>query len=59
MEAYQPAIVGGRVSAGPLDYPALYKVAQRFTDRPVKFGAISAQTLAKMLVNDPRYTFAG
>jgi 5-methyltetrahydropteroyltriglutamate--homocysteine methyltransferase len=26
-------------------------VAQRFTQRPVKFGAISAQTLAKMLVN--------
>jgi 5-methyltetrahydropteroyltriglutamate--homocysteine methyltransferase len=26
-------------------------MAQRFTDRPLKFGAISAQTLAKMLVN--------
>jgi 5-methyltetrahydropteroyltriglutamate--homocysteine methyltransferase len=51
MEAYQPSIVGERISAGPLDYASLYKVAQRFTDRPVKFGAISAQTLAKMLVN--------
>ena len=51
MEAYQPAIVGEKIGAGPLDYASLYKVAQRFTDRPVKFGAISAQTLAKMLVN--------
>ncbi len=51
MEAYRPAIVGAKVSAGPLDYASLFKVAQRLTDRPVKFGAISAQTLVKMLVN--------
>ena len=51
MEAYQPAVVGGRIEAGPLQYAALWRAAQRFTDRPVKFGAISAQTLAKMLVN--------
>jgi 5-methyltetrahydropteroyltriglutamate--homocysteine methyltransferase len=51
MEAYQPAVVGSRIEAGPLQYVALWRTAQRFTDRPVKFGAISAQTLAKMLVN--------
>jgi 5-methyltetrahydropteroyltriglutamate--homocysteine methyltransferase len=51
MEAYQPAVVGGPIEAGPLQYAALWRAAQRFTDRPVKFGAISAQTLAKMLVN--------
>ena len=51
MEAYQPAIVGAKIAAGPLEYAALFKVAQRFTERPVKFGAISAQLLAKMLVN--------
>jgi 5-methyltetrahydropteroyltriglutamate--homocysteine methyltransferase len=51
MEAYQPAIVGEKIGAGPLEYAALFKVAQRFTERPVKFGAISAQLLAKMLVN--------
>jgi 5-methyltetrahydropteroyltriglutamate--homocysteine methyltransferase len=51
MEAYQPAVVGDRIEAGPLQYAALWRTAQRFTDRPVKFGAISAQTLAKMLVN--------
>ncbi len=51
MEAYQPAVVGERIGAGPLQYAELWKVAQRFSDRPVKFGAISAQTLAKMLRN--------
>src|SRR5436309_8637551 len=51
MEAYQPAVVGARIEAGPLQYAALWRVAQRFTDRPVKFGAISAQTLPKMRVN--------
>ncbi len=51
MEAYQPAVVGEQVRAGALQYDALFKVAQRFTDRPVKFGAISAQTVVRMLVN--------
>jgi methionine synthase II (cobalamin-independent) len=51
MEAYQPAVVGEKIGAGPLQYAALWRMAQRLTDRPVKFGAISAQTLAKMLVN--------
>lgn len=51
MEAYQPAIIGGKVTAGPLQYAALYRTAQRLSPKPVKFGAISAQTLAKMLVN--------
>jgi len=52
MEAYQPAVVGEKIEGGPLEYAALFKVAQRLTDRPLKFGAISAQTLAKMLVNE-------
>jgi 5-methyltetrahydropteroyltriglutamate--homocysteine methyltransferase len=51
MEAYQPGVVGAKIGAGALDYASLYKVAQRYTQRPVKFGAISAQTLAKMLIN--------
>ncbi len=51
MEAYQPAVVGAKIEGGPLQYAALWRVAQRFNHRPVKFGAISAQTLAKMLVN--------
>jgi 5-methyltetrahydropteroyltriglutamate--homocysteine methyltransferase len=51
MEAYQPAVVGEAVSAGALEYAALFKVAQRFSSRPVKFGTITGQSLAKMLVN--------
>jgi 5-methyltetrahydropteroyltriglutamate--homocysteine methyltransferase len=51
MEAYQPAVVGATVSGGSLQYAALFKIAQRLTSRPVKFGAITAQSLAKMLVN--------
>ena len=51
MEAYQPAVVGGAVSDNFLQYAALFKAAQRLTRRPVKFGAITAQSLVKMLVN--------
>ena len=51
MEAYQPAVVGGAVDGADLQYDALFKVAQRMTTRPLKFGAITAQSLAKMLVN--------
>jgi 5-methyltetrahydropteroyltriglutamate--homocysteine methyltransferase len=51
MEAYQPAIVGEAVTNGALQYAALFKTAQRLSPRPVKFGAISAQSLIKMLVN--------
>jgi 5-methyltetrahydropteroyltriglutamate--homocysteine methyltransferase len=51
MEAYQPAIAGERLGRGPLQYAALFKVAQRFSTRPVKFGSISAQTMTKMIVN--------
>ncbi len=51
MEAYQPAVAGAPISGGPLQYAALFKTAQRLSPRPVKFGAITAQSLAKMLVN--------
>src|SRR5439155_22105728 len=51
MEAYQPALVGEKISGGPLQYAGLFKAAQRLSARPVKFGAITGQSLAKMLVN--------
>src|SRR5438046_671150 len=51
MEAYQPAIAGEKLRGGPLQYAALFKVAQRFSARPVKFGSISAQTMTKMIAN--------
>ena len=51
MEAYQPAVVGAPLGNAGLQYAALFKTAQRLSPRPVKFGAITAQSLAKMLVN--------
>jgi 5-methyltetrahydropteroyltriglutamate--homocysteine methyltransferase len=50
-EAYQPAIVADKLTRGPLEYAALWQVAQRLSDRPVKFGAICAPALASMLWN--------
>src|SRR5262249_2306459 len=51
MEAYQPAVVGAPLAGNGLQYAALFKAAQRLSTKPVKFGAITAQSLAKMLVN--------
>ena len=51
MEAYQPAVVGAKLAGGALQYAALFKTAQRLANKPVKFGAITAQSLAKMLVD--------
>src|SRR5207245_1883453 len=48
-EAYQPGVVTAKLTRGPLEYTALWKVAQRLTDRPLKFGAICAPALASML----------
>jgi 5-methyltetrahydropteroyltriglutamate--homocysteine methyltransferase len=51
-EAYQPGVVKDRLTRGPLEYAALWKIAQRLTDRPVKFGAICGPALASMLWNE-------
>ena len=51
-EAYQPPVVVDAVSRGPLQYDAAWKVAQRMTDRPMKFGAITAQAIPGMLWNE-------
>src|SRR5258705_10689722 len=50
MEAYQPAVVGEPLARGPLQYSALFKTAHRLSARPVHFGAITALSLAKMIV---------
>ncbi len=50
-EAYQPAIVKEKLTRGPLEYAALWQIAQRLSDKPVKFGAICAPALASMLWN--------
>jgi 5-methyltetrahydropteroyltriglutamate--homocysteine methyltransferase len=46
--------VTGEVRRGPLEYARVWKVAQRLTRKPVKFGAISGQMLATG-VNDNYY----
>ncbi len=50
-EAYQPPAVVGRLTRGPLQYAAIWKTAQRMTEKPVKFGTITAQSLPAMLWN--------
>ena len=50
-EAYQTPVIVDRITRGPLQYSALWKVAQRMTDKPVKFGTVSAQSLIKMMWN--------
>ena len=49
---YQPGVVKHRLNGGPLEYTAIWQVAQRMSDRPVKFGAICAPALASMLWNE-------
>ena len=51
-EAYQAPAALEKLSRGPLEYAAVWQSAQRMTSRPVKFGAISAQTLPSMLWNE-------
>ncbi len=51
-EAYQAPTATETLTRGPLEYAAVWQAAQRMTDRPVKFGAISAQTLPGMLWNE-------
>jgi 5-methyltetrahydropteroyltriglutamate--homocysteine methyltransferase len=51
-ESYQPGVVKNPLTRGPLEYAALWKIAQRLTDKPVKFGAICAPALASMLWNE-------
>ncbi|HVH81504.1 MAG TPA: hypothetical protein VM782_19035 [Stellaceae bacterium] len=48
-EAYQPGVVTEKLTRGPLEYTAIWQIAQRLSDKPVKFGAICAPALASML----------
>ena len=51
-EAYHPPVVTKKLSGGPLEFSALWKTAQKMTDKPVKFGTISAQSLHRMVWNE-------
>ncbi len=48
-EAYQAPTAVEKLGRGPMEYPAVWQTAQRLTERPVKFGSVSAQTLPSML----------
>lgn len=52
MESYQPPQVSDRLSRGALEFSAVWKSAQRLSERPVKFGTISSQCLSKMMWNE-------
>ena len=51
-ESYQPPIAFEKLKRGPLQYAAVWQAAQRLTERPVKFGSVSAQTMPSMLWNE-------
>jgi 5-methyltetrahydropteroyltriglutamate--homocysteine methyltransferase len=51
METRLSATVIGKLGRGPLEYDRLWKVAQRATAKPVKFGAVSAQLAESILTN--------
>ena len=39
-------VITGPIGRGNLQYTAMWKAAQRFTEKPVKFGAVSAEIVA-------------
>ena len=52
MEARLPARDLGEVGRGSLQYDAVFRAAQRLTDRPVKIGSCCGQMAHKVAVND-------
>ena len=52
METRMPRAVIGTVGPGPLEYDRIWLTAQSSADKPVKFGAISAQLLEASINND-------
>ena len=52
METRMPRAVIRKVGPGPLEYDRIWQTAQASTDKPVKFGAISAQLLEASINND-------
>ena len=54
MSAWRYPRVEGRIGLAPdrpLEYAKIWRVAQGRTDRPVKFGTVSAQTIVSVLAN--------
>lgn len=51
MQTRLPPLVTGPVGPGSLQYDAIWKTAQRLTEKPVKMGSCSAQMIDKFVVN--------
>jgi len=51
-EAYHAPTVVDKLTRGPINFAAVWKVAQSMTPKPVKFGTISAACLPRMLWNE-------
>ena len=52
METRLPPAVIGTVSRKKIEYARLWKTAQKRTDKPMKFGGISAQEVEALIVNE-------
>ena len=52
LEARMPPVATDKLSRGPLEYGPLWKTAQKMTQRPVKFGTITAECLASHCGNE-------
>ena len=50
-EAYNTFVVKGPISRGPLEYAAIWKTAQKMSERPIKFGTISATCVTAVVKN--------
>jgi 5-methyltetrahydropteroyltriglutamate--homocysteine methyltransferase len=46
LESRVMPVITGPIGRGNLQYTAMWKAAQRFTERPVKWGAVSAEIIA-------------
>jgi 5-methyltetrahydropteroyltriglutamate--homocysteine methyltransferase len=42
----------GKIERGPLQYTALWKLAQGLTDRPLKFGTVTPELIGTSIAND-------
>ena len=51
-ESWHPPTVTDKITRGPLHFDAIWKTAQKMTDRPVKLGSICATCLPMMLWNE-------
>jgi 5-methyltetrahydropteroyltriglutamate--homocysteine methyltransferase len=51
-EAWNSGAVARKITRGPLEFAAIWKTAQKMTDKPVKFGTVCATTLPLVLYDE-------